>query len=379
MTLFPQVIFAATAAILCYNDAMTGMEQVNEDWERVKLRFEAWWQGEIYDRPLISVTAPRYPEPARLRPPSEAEVRAQWTDVNVMINRQEEIIRRTYFGGDALPIFWHNWSAGHSLYFGCQPHFAEDTVWVDPAPLGPHGYPEFENWEASPWWQWMLDSTIAASQASRGRWFVLPMWGNHAGDNLALIRGTTQLLLDIATDREWVRRAIRTLSELQDAAFERLWPLVDPVLTGVEGSIDYVSCWAPGRTMAFDCDFSCMVSPRDFRELFLPPLLKTMQMVDRRIYHLDGTVALQHLDTLLGLPELHAIQWLPGAGREEITQWFPLIKKVQAAGKNIAVYVQPEEIALLQAECRPERLFINTTCATEAAARQVVSQVAAWG
>ena len=127
--------------------------------------------------------------------------------------------------------------------------------------------------------------------------------------------------------------------------------------------------------MAFDCDLSCMISRRDFRELFLPPLLETMQTVKHRIYHLDGWVAMQHLETLLGLPDLQAIQWLPGAGREAIAQWIPLIQHVQAAGKGIAVYVQPEEIPLLLHECKPEGLFINTTCQSEDQARRVVEGI----
>jgi hypothetical protein len=86
-------------------------------------------------------------------------------------------------------------------------------------------------------------------------------------------------------------------------------------------------------------------------------------------------VALQHLPTLLSLPELHAIQWVPGAGREAIVQWIPLIQHVQAAGKSIAVYVQPEEIPLLLKECRPEGLFINTSCPSEDAARRVIEVV----
>jgi hypothetical protein len=101
--------------------------------------------------------------------------------------------------------------------------------------------------------------------------------------------------------------------------------------------------------------------------------------VEHRIYHLDGWVALQHLETLLGLPELHAIQWLPGAGREAITQWIPLIQRVQRAGKGIAVYVQPEDIPLLLRECRPEGLFINTTCASEDEARRLVDGMAQTG
>jgi len=118
-----------------------------------------------------------------------------------------------------------------------------------------------------------------------------------------------------------------------------------------------------------------MISPQDFRQLFLPPLLETMQTVEHRIYHLDGWVALQHLETLLGLPELQAIQWLPGAGREEISQWIPLIQRVQAAGKGIAIYVQPGEIARVLSECKPEGLFINTTCQDEDEARRLVESI----
>ena len=358
-----------------------GIQQIIEDWEGVKKRFEAWWQGEIYDRPLLAVTAPRRgsgdcssPLAAAQRLDSRA-VQAQWTDIAVMISRQEQALGSTYFGGDALPLFWHNWSAGHALYFGCRPHFSEETVWVDPAPLDARGYPILEGWESSPWWPWMQDCTLKAAQASQGRWFVLPMWGNHAGDNLGLVRGAEKLLLDIATHRPWVRRAVKQLSDIQIGVFERLWELASPSIVGVEGSLNYVGCWSPGRTMAFDCDLSCMISPQDFRELFLPPLVETMQTVEHRIYHLDGWVARQHLNTLLGLSELHAIQWLPGAGREEIAQWIPLIQQVQAAGKRIAVYVQPEEIPLLLRECKPDGLFINTTCKSEDEARRVVEAV----
>jgi len=67
-----------------------------------------------------------------------------------------------------------------------------------------------------------------------------------------------------------------------------------------------------------------------------------MHTVDHRIYHLDGPGAIHHLDTLLNLPELHAIQWVPGAGvTGGITQWVPLILRVQSKGKSIVVYAGP--------------------------------------
>ena len=101
---------------------------------------------------------------------------------------------------------------------------------------------------------------------------------------------------------------------------------------GVEGSLNCVGCWSPGRTMGLDCDFSCMISPRDFQEIFLPPLLETMATVDHRIYHLDGPGAIPHLERLLSIPELQTIQWVPGAGSEAIRT--PLEGRSKRGGIN---------------------------------------------
>ena len=351
------------------------IEEIIEDWATVKKRWEAWWQREIYDRVPVQVTAPRDGIPPFES--EEVDPKTQWTDVDFMIRRMSEQIRTTYYGGEALPYLRHAWSAGHSLYFGCEPHFESNTVWVDPAPLGKDGYPSFDGWRESPWWKWMLDSTEQASRASKGRYYVWPGWGNHAGDNLSLVRGTERLLMDIALDPEWVKRAVKTISDIQIEVFEELWRLVSPELTGVEGSIFYPGCWSPTRTMAFDCDVSCMFSNEVFRETFLPPLVETMHTVDHRIYHLDGPGAFHHLDTLLDLPELQAIQWVAGAGHREITQWIPLIQRIQSKGKGVQVGVTPEEIEPLLREVRPEGLLIRTSCETEDRARQLLDRVAA--
>jgi hypothetical protein len=120
-----------------------------------------------------------------------------------------------------------------------------------------------------------------------------------------------------------------------------------------------------------------MVSSKAFRDFFLPPLVETMRTVDHRIYHLDGPGAIHHLDTLLELPELHAIQWVPDAGvTGRIMQWVPLIKRVQSKGKGIVVYVGPEEVESLLREVRPEGLCISTNCGTEAEARELLKFVA---
>ncbi len=159
-----------------------------------------------------------------------------------------------------------------------------------PTPVGEDGYPTFDGWRESPWHRWMMESIEVAVKASQGRYFFTPAWGNHAGDNLSSARGATQMLADIAVDSGWVRYALKEVSDYQIEVYEMLWERVEPI--GLEGSVNYVRCWSPGRTAGFDCDVSCMIGVKDFQEIFLPPLVETMLTADHRLYHLDGPGAL---------------------------------------------------------------------------------------
>lgn len=353
----------------------TSMEQIVNGWSTVQKRWEAWWEGGMHDRPLIGVTAPRDgTTPADW---SHVDPVTQWTDIHHMIRRTLCEIDTTHYGGDAPPCLWHNWSLGHALYLGCEPHFQWDTVWVDPAPVGDDGYPVFTEWRNSPWYRWMLDSTEAAVSASRGRYFVMPIWGNHAGDNLGSVRGVTQLMADIALDPQRTKSTMRTVSDIQIEVFEALWDRVAPSKVGLEGSVNYVGCWSPVRTMGFDCDISCMVGVEAFRDIILPPLVETMHTVDHRLYHLDGPSALHHLDTLLGIPELQVIQWVPGYGHESMAQWIPVLQRIQSAGKRFVMKVQPDEVEPLLDEVRPEGVYLQVRCASEDESKVLMERVAA--
>ncbi|MDP6779578.1 MAG: hypothetical protein QGI83_22680 [Candidatus Latescibacteria bacterium] len=341
-----------------------------EDWRIVKKRWEAWWDCDIFDRVVTCISAPR--DGVESTAAREADPKTRWTDVDYLIRSMHDQIRNTWYGGEGLPLFYHGWSVGHSLMFGCKPHFAQDTIWVEPVPRD--GL-TFEEWEDHPWWTWILEATKKVTRASRGEYFVLPVWGNHAGDNLALICGSEQLAMDVALDPDWVAAAVKRISDILMTQFDRLWELVQASELGIEGSVNYCGCWSPGKTLGFDCDISCMVSPDAFQRMFLPPLVETMHSVDHRIYHLDGPCALHHLDALLDLPELHAIQWVPGAGQEEIMQWVPLLQRIQTAGKAIQVSVAPDEVEPLMAVLRREGLCLCTRSTSEGEGRRLLERV----
>ena len=79
-----------------------------EDWQEAQERMEAWWQGEILDRAVIQVTAPRdgvVPPPGPDGVPEERLL--EWfTDVEQVVPRLERRVQATYWGGEAFPVVY---------------------------------------------------------------------------------------------------------------------------------------------------------------------------------------------------------------------------------------------------------------------------------
>lgn len=103
----------------------------------------------------------------------------------------------------------------------------------------------------------------------------------------------------------------------------------------ISGFISWMGCLgSEGRFYIPSNDFLCMISRAMFNEFFLDAIREECQFYDKSIYHLDGPMALKHLDALLSIPELNAIQWLPGTGNEGFTRWIEVYQRIQEAKKG---------------------------------------------
>lgn len=84
------------------------------------------------------------------------------------------------------------------------------------------------------------------------------------------------------------------------------------------------------------------------RKCFVVPALTAQcEWLDHSLYHLDGTQATKHLDSLLAIKSLDAIEWTPQAGIETggNKRWYDLYRRVLAAGKSVQVVnVEPDEV-----------------------------------
>ncbi len=107
------------------------------------------------------------------------------------------------------------------------------------------------------------------------------------------------------------------------------------------------------------CDFAALISPRRMEEFCLPDIRALCRRLDTSILHLDGHDAVRHLDALLGIPELDAIQWVPGAGKPPAVGWLPMLKRVQQAGKSLHIYAAAVDVPRILEELSPSGLMIS--------------------
>jgi 5-methyltetrahydrofolate--homocysteine methyltransferase len=151
-----------------------------------------------------------------------------------------------------------------------------------------------------------------------------------------------------------------------------------PVQTG---TMDWMGIWFPGQGSGVECDFSAMISPAMFEEFVLPDLQEQCRRLEHSIYHWDGPGQLPHLDLLLSIPELDAIQWTPGAGNPGpgSPKWFPLYRRIQEAGKGVVLLgIAPEDIEGVMGELSPKGLLMTTRTETEDQARDLLGNVEKW-
>lgn len=359
-----------------------------EDWSQVQERYEAWWQGEIVDRAVVQVVAPReIPKPGEgfdyFADPgefSQEELFKWFTDPEQVIPRLERRIEATYWGGEAFPLVFPvsvRLVAILAAYLGC-PYWVfpgGNTGWADPV---------IEDWAEQPslafdpdneWWCISKRLLEAAAKRAAGRYYVGIPDLNGPGEIVARLRGTMELATDLFDHPQLVKPAVDKVNR----AWLRYWEACHGVIhQWIGGYMHWMGIWSESPSTDLQCDFSIMISPEMFEEFFLSAIEQQTEWVGRTIYHLDGPGAVRHVDALLALPKLDGIQWIPGAGAPPVSEWIPLLKHIQAAGKLVVLYCEAGEVEKLLTELRPEGLLLSTICNSVEEAEALLRNVERW-
>jgi len=344
-----------------------------DNWPQARERWIGWWEGEEYERPLMRVTAPNGRQPRDI--PAPATLEQRWTDPEYVAAAHAEHMRCTYWGGEGIPAHFVN--LGPSImaaYLGAPLHLMETTTW--PSPI-------VDDWDAcelrfdetNRWWQATKQLTAACVEASGGSYAVGITDLGGPEDILSYLRGPERLCLDLLERPEAVKHRLAWVVGLWRQLYDELWEITRRATSGSTG---WMRAWSPGRFYPLQCDFSCMISPAMFEGFVVPGLERLTEWLDHSIYHWDGPGALQHLEALLDLPHLDAIQWTPGEGNPPVSEWPEQLIRVQRRGKLLYLFVGADEVKRLLEFLSPRGLFLETSCGSVEEANDLLRMAVAW-
>jgi hypothetical protein len=328
------------------------------DYEEVKKRYEAFWERSYIGRPLVTITLPPK-SPVVFPEKNYPNEESRWLDIEYRAEMLDlEVSSRRYLA-DSLPIAFPNLGPEiYSVWCGCDLKYSETTTWSEPCVF---------NWEKEgdkarfnenhPLFKVMVDFTKALLERGKGK-FIVGLTDFHpGGDHLAALRDPANLAMDMIENPQWVKKALADSTPEYFKCYDIFYHMLREADMPITSWLNLIY---EGRYYIPSNDFSCMISPAMFQEFFLPGIKKECQFLDKSIYHLDGPGALQHLDVLLEIDDLDAVQWVPGAGNEGFEKWIPVYQKIQKANKGMQILnLGVGDLDLLFDNLKPDGLYIT--------------------
>ena len=257
----------------------------------------------------------------------------------------DEHLKTLKFAGEAFPHVELNLGPGVvAAFITGFAKYGDGTVWFEPPDHLSLGEiidldPEIE----SPYARIAIEGVERISRYFEGRAIVTQTDLGGVIDILASLRSSGQVLMDFHDCPEKLAMAAKSVEAIWRRYFDRIADIIMARNGGLYSSWMYLlsdSTFFPSQ-----CDLSAMISPDAFEEVVLPSLQREADHVGTMVYHLDGTGEIPHVNHLLTIDGLHAIQWVsePGQKRELDEAWYPLYRRIIDAGKKVVIYYLPPD------------------------------------
>lgn len=347
------------------------------DFEKAMKRIYAWYEGEIIDRAPVRFTAHNSFVSEKQRAGTWKTLKDKWYDVEFQVESFMESIKGRRFLGETFPVFWPNLGPNFfAALYGSSLDFAEVTSWAEPCLKDWDGISKLKLNLESEYFRKIEELTRYALDRCAGK-FMVGYTDLHPGlDCVAAWRDTQNLLFDFYDYPDEVKQAIK----IAVADFQKVYDYFDDMLKEKKQlSVTWMGIPSFGKMHIPSCDFSAMISTQQFIEFNLPVLQAEVKPMAHNIFHLDGKDVARHLDIILEVPEIDAIQWVQGVGDDKpIMQWVPLIKRIQSVGKSVVVDLDKSELEEFISVMKPEGLLLCIDSRDEEEEREILKRVEKW-
>lgn len=350
--------------------------------DRAMERVEAWYHQAVLDRPPVRFSKHnvQYESARTLDTARWPTLRDRWFDAEYQVDAFLADLAATPLRAETFPVYWPNLGPEiYAAFFGIDLTYGEITSWAQPLirdVADPADTDRLRFDAQNAYLRKLEEMTRVALQKAPGKFLVgVTSWGPGI-DCVAAWREPQELCIDLLENPDAVQRLLQRSVDAFPAAYDPFHALLT---AHRQPSVSWMCIPAFGRNHIVQTDFANLISPAQFEAFCLPYLRQEIATMDHVIFHMDGVRVARHLDQLLALPEIQAIQWVQGVGTDEpILQWLPLIRRIQEAGKSVVVDLKLDELEPLMAALRPEGLFLFIPAA-DAEQEDVLRRITRWG
>jgi hypothetical protein len=269
----------------------------------------------------------------------------RWLDLDYRLDTLAESFESAFFLGDAVPRVDPDLGPTFLPALLGRPYsIGENTVWFDIEPFSDadeiYGLSVQRD---GAYYRTFTELTAKLCERSEGRYLVGVADAGGEIDILAALWNRESLLMEMATSPENVARLLEHVGKLWTEVTlenERIVRRVQP----------YTITWMPiandkpwGPILS---EISAMVSPKMFREIITPSVVRMSRVFDQILFNVDGDSYVRHLPEVMNLGKLHAIEWDPNP-------------KFGADGRPEKDFTTPNSIAVIREILERKKIIFN--------------------
>ncbi len=350
-----------------------------ENFDEVKIKWNAFWAGEMLKRPLVVAHVPKSGVYENFT--ADKYYNLINNDVDSFLSSVDKMLDATWYMAESVPFFSPDLGPDQiAAFLGSEIYSSEDsknTSWVKHIVENKDDWSGFLPLKFDPDNKWLKQhSEICAKTAkhAKGKYVVGVADFHTNADALSALRSPGGLCMDLFDCPDKISNAMHDIRKLYSRYFESINTASE--IDGKNGYISWIPFWSEKPYAVIQCDFLAMVGPDMAKDFFLPAIEEEASYLDNNIFHLDGVDALRHLENILGIDAIDAVQWVPGAGQKPMWQWTEILQKIQKAGKKVQVWdITCEQVKSVHKKLKPEGVVY---CVQGMKYREEVDDLCCW-
>ena len=314
-------------------------------WQKIEDAYEAWWQRKN-SRATLNLSF--YGEEPQMKRPEgmityDIAHYPESESAESIAEKFEYMMRSLRYEYDGFPyIFMYFGPISSVEFYGARAHIDENTVWYQAENLPPIEEFHVSLDKRSVFFPRYREIAKACEERFGGGYVITgPASGGCCLDMVAEFYKATELGCLLYDKPDEVNRLAMEFHKADRDVSKELIAQTP----SARGYSAWGGMFAPIPWMGMQCDFCAMIGPGHFERFVKWDMeLSARESPLYNYYHLDGTGELIHLDSILSIPELKCVQWVPEPGTPGIPDCPEIYRKISAAGKNMWVGGSLEDV-----------------------------------